>query len=400
MIRYERRTVTVTEQRKKGTKVGVIAIVSTLIIGSVAAAGSFIWAGQSAFAAKVNGQVISTEEFATYVERAKKQYAGQIGMDFNSAAGQTMLVNLKKNIMNSLVEMSLMKQEAKNMNLSVTEDEFKSKFDELLKARYKGDRKAFDEDLTRNKYTYEEFETQFKQQILLSKLYQKIIEKVKIADADLKKYYDEHMDMYKEPDKIKAQHILIKAEEGKKDQETKARAKAEGLIAQLKGGADFGTLAKANSDDTSNKDNGGDLGAFNKGMMVTEFEDAAWKLKEGEITQTPVKTRFGFHIIKRGASVPASTKGFADVKESIRAQLDRERKQKAFEDWLKQLKDKSKIEINEKMTAAPPAPPATEGKPGEAAKPGEATAGQPGEEAPAGQNEVKVETPAGDGHDH
>lgn len=384
-----------TEQQKKGTKVGVIAIVSTLIIGSVAAAGSFIWAGQTAFAAKVNGQVISTEEFTTYVERAKKQYAGQIGMDFNSAAGQTMLVNLKKNIMNSLVEMSLMKQEAKTMGLDVSEDEFKSKFDELLKARYQGNRKTFDEDLERNKYTYEEFETQFKQQILLSKLYQKVIEKVKIDEPELKKYYDEHTDMYKEPEKIKAQHILVKAEEGKKDQETKAKAKADSLLAQLQGGADFAKLAKENSDDTSNKDAGGELGAFGKGMMVTEFEEAAWKLKEGELTPAPVKTRFGYHIIKRGASVPAMTKGFAEVKESIRAQLDREKKQKTFEDWLKQLKDKSKIEINEKMTAAPPAAPAADGKPGDKPAEGQPAQGAPGE-APAGQTETK----AGDGHDH
>jgi len=382
----------VTEQRKKGSQIGVIAIVATLVIGSAAAAGSFLWAGQTAFAAKVNGQVISTDEFTTYVERAKKQYAGQIGMDFNSAAGQTMLVNLKKNIMNSLVEMSLMKQEAEKMGLKADEAEFKSKFDELLKARYNGDRKAFDEDLERNKYTYTEFETQFKQQILLSKLYQKIIEKVKIEDADLKKYYDEHMDMYKEPEKIKAQHILIKAEEGKKDEEAKALKKAEGILAQLKAGGDFAKLAKANSDDTSNKDNGGDLGAFGKGMMVLPFEEAAWKLKEGELSG-PVKTRFGYHIIKRGGLLPAMTKSFDEVKAGIRDQLERERKQKTFEDWLKQLKEKSKIEINEKLTAAPPAPPAGEaGKPGEA-KPGET---KPGEQPAAPQTETK----AGDGHEH
>lgn len=354
-----------TEPRKKSTQVGVIAIVATLIIGSAAAAGSFIWAGQTAFAAKVNGEVITAAEFTTYVERAKKQYAGQIGMDFNSPAGQTMLVNLKKNIMNSLVEMALMRQEAARMGLQVGEDEFKSKFEELLKSRYKGDRKAFDEDLARNKYSYEEFEKQFKQQILLSKLYQKIIATVTVAEPDLKKYYDEHLDMYKEPEKIKAQHILIKAEEGKKDQEEKARKKAESLIAQLKKGADFNKLAKENSDDTSNKDNGGDLGAFAKGMMVTEFEEASWKLKEGEITQTPVKTRFGYHIIKRGASLPATTKSFAEVKENIRAQLERERKQKAFEDWLKQAKDRATIEINDRLTAAPSPAPAEAGKPGQ-----------------------------------
>jgi peptidyl-prolyl cis-trans isomerase C len=375
----------VTEQPKKGTPVGVIAIVATLIIGGAAAAGSFIWAGQNAFAAKVNGQVISTEEFTTYVERAKKQYAGQIGMDFNSPAGQTMLVNLKKNIMNSLVEMSLMRQEAANMGIKADDTEFKSKFDELLKARYKGDRKAFDEDLNRNKYTYEEFEKQFKQQILLSKLYQKIIEKVTINEGDLKKYYDEHLDMYKEPEKIKAQHILIKAEEGKKDQEAKAKAKAEALVAQLKGGADFAKLAKENSDDSSNKDTGGDLGAFAKGMMVTEFEEASWKLKPGDITPTPVKTRFGYHIIKRGETLPAMTKAFSDVKESIKTQLERERKQKTFEDWLKQSKTKAKIEINEKMTAAPPAPAASGS---EAAKPGAPGQGQP------------AQAPADDGHGH
>lgn len=116
-----------------------------------------------------------------------------------------------------------------------------------------------------------------------------------IKDDEIKKYYEENT-----VGDISAKHILIKVKsstdtDGLTDDE--AKAKAEDLIKKLKDGADFDTLAKENSDDTGSAEKSGDLGYFNKGDMVEEFENAAYKLKVNEYTKTPVKTTYGYHII-------------------------------------------------------------------------------------------------------
>ena len=118
--------------------------------------------------------------------------------------------------------------------------------------------------------------------------------KESITDKEIKEYYENES-----VGDIKASHILIKVSttegEGLSDEE--AKTKAEDLINKLNDGADFATLAKENSEDTGSALNGGDLGYFNKGQMVKEFEEAAYNLKINEYTKTPVKTTYGYHII-------------------------------------------------------------------------------------------------------
>lgn len=132
----------------------------------------------------------------------------------------------------------------------------------------------------------------------LSKVVEKYI-KDKLTEKEMKKYYEESI-----VGDISAKHILIKTdaaedatEEEIKQIEEKAKKEAESLIARLKNGEDFSTLAKEYSQDEASKSKGGDLGYFNKGAMVQEFEDAAYKLEVNEYTTEPVKTTYGYHII-------------------------------------------------------------------------------------------------------
>lgn len=141
--------------------------------------------------------------------------------------------------------------------------------------------------------------------------------KENVTDKQIKKYYDEET-----VGDISAKHILISpktkddmTDDEKKKAEEEALKTAKEVISKLNKGEKFDDLAKKYSDDESNKDKGGDLGYFNKGAMVAEFEEAAYKLKLNKYTTEPVKTKFGYHIIlKTGEKEKAKLE---DVKDSI-----------------------------------------------------------------------------------
>ena len=338
---------------QKSPQLVVAAIATTLIVGGAAAVGSYFWANSNAYAAKVNGTTISTKEYTEFVDRAKKQYAGQIGADFNSEAGQTMLKTLKQNIMDSLVDMSVMKQAAKEKGLTVDPEEKETKFKELIKSRYQGDEKAFQEALEQNKVTRAEFDEQFADQLLLQKLFNDIVKDVKVTDEDIQKFYTENAERFKVPEQLKAQHILLKADPENEAEVKKVKAEADKLVTQIKGGANFGELAKKHSQDEGSKVKDGDLGEFTKGQMVLPFEEALLKLKKGEVS-APVKTQFGWHIIKRGDTTPGSTSKLDEVKPMIEGNLKQTKQQEIFEGWLKKQKEQADIKINEKLLEVEP----------------------------------------------
>ena len=134
----------------------------------------------------------------------------------------------------------------------------------------------------------------YRETVYLNKLITAAVKKAnKFSDEEIQKYYDSW-----EP-RATAQHILIGVAQNASDEEkAEAKKKAEDLIKQLKDGADFDTLAKENSTDKSSAENGGKIGPFRRAEMVKEFADAAYGLKVGEITEEPVLTQYGYHVIK------------------------------------------------------------------------------------------------------
>lgn len=164
---------------------------------------------------------------------------------------------------------------------------------------------------------------------------QKIEKDVKVSDADIQKYYDDHKSEY---ETVKARHILIAfkgspaAQKGKKElTEEEAKAKAESLRAKLVAGGDFAALAKAESDDTGSGANGGDLGSFTRGQMVPEFEKAAFETKAGEISPV-VRTQYGYHIIQVQEHKVTPV---AEVKATIEKKLRSEKLQAKLDEMKK-----------------------------------------------------------------
>lgn len=139
-----------------------------------------------------------------------------------------------------------------------------------------------------------------------------------ISDAEIKAWYDSHKDSFQQPEERRASHILIASDKLGKD---KAKTKAEAVLKDIQGkSASFADLAKKNSDDPGSAAKGGDLGFFGRGMMVKSFEDASFKLKEGEISGL-VESDFGFHIIKLTGIHAAKEKPLSEVKSEIEADL-------------------------------------------------------------------------------
>ncbi|WP_215507511.1 peptidylprolyl isomerase [Peptoniphilus sp. EMRHCC_23] len=180
----------------------------------------------------------------------------------------------------------------------------------------------------------EEFKKVFadtKKSLLKSYNFSKTIEGVEATEEDMKKFYEENKQFFKKPESVHAAHILVDEE-----------AKAADLAKQAREGADFGELAKEHSTCPSNQ-NGGDLGSFARGQMVPEFDEKVFGMKDGEISD-PVKTQFGYHIIKRIEGNPEEEKSFDEVRGEIQMELTRQKQQERYLEKVAELEKKYKVE--------------------------------------------------------
>ncbi|MBR2643057.1 MAG: peptidylprolyl isomerase [Lentisphaeria bacterium] len=189
-----------------------------------------------------------------------------------------------------------------------------------------------------------------------------IVSKIVVSDADIKAYYDRNAKRFTEPadpqDAIRASHILISVnKDASKDELAKAEAKAKALIAELNKAPDTFAAVAARESACPSKAQGGSLGAFRSGEMVPEFEKAAGALKIGTISQTPVKTSFGYHIIRREALNQAKVIPFDKVKPMIANMLKGEKTQQAIQSLIDAAEKANKVEIFVKSAVQVPAAP-------------------------------------------
>ena len=178
---------------------------------------------------------------------------------------------------------------------------------------------------------------------VLSQLYfQRLVEK-SVTEAKLKAAYEKYLKTAPPREEVNARHILLATE-----------AEAKAVIEQLKKGADFAALAKEKSADPAGRASGGELGWFTKDEMVPEIADAAFKLKKGEFTETPVKTQFGWHVVKVEDRRKAAPPTFEQIRQQLFNQLARE----VAAEKMKELKTAAKVEVFNPDGTKPGAPPA------------------------------------------
>ncbi len=243
--------------------------------------------------AEVNGKKITTQDVAPML--------AQSGMKFEQLPPQ-----IKQKVVDQAIERELLKEKAIKSGIERTKE-----FQEAL-AKLKSD-------------------------LALEVWMRKQFNSITISDKEAKEFYQKNIDKFKRPEMVHARHILVKSEE-----------EAKKIIDELKKTpkdklkAKFIELAKTKSVGPSGK-RGGDLGFFRKGQMVKPFSDAAFSLKPGEFTKTPVKTQFGYHIIYVEEKKAASTVPFEQVKEKIKQQLKMKKFQELVKKEAQKLKKSAKI---------------------------------------------------------
>jgi peptidyl-prolyl cis-trans isomerase C len=166
---------------------------------------------------------------------------------------------------------------------------------------------------------------------------------LKVTDADIAAYYGQHKAEFTNPEMVKAQHILVKtAPDAKPEDLARALEKAKKIKDDLNKGADFGKLAEQHSDDPGSKAKDGDLGFFTRDRMVPEFSQAAFALSKGQISE-PVKSYFGYHLIKVTDRRDAQQMDLNDASPRIRSKMENERRKAAMDAEIDRLKKKFNV---------------------------------------------------------
>jgi len=292
------------------------------------------------YIARVNGVEIAQADFDQQFNLIKKRYSS-MGMPLNDEK----LKEFKENILNGLIEQELLLQDSQAQGIKVASKEIQTELDNFKK-QFK-DQSDFTKKISEMNYTEDKVKDQIKRTKTIRKLIdEKVMPTITISDETLKSYYDSHPNEFKVPERAQASHILVKVDAKATDAEkADARKKIDEIKSKLDNGEDFAKLASENSGCPSSK-KGGDLGLFPRGQMVKPFEDAAFSLKPGEVSDI-VETRFGYHIIKLAEKEDAKTLAYNDVKENLENKLIQEKLKEKMPKYIDSLKAKAKIEIKE-----------------------------------------------------
>jgi parvulin-like peptidyl-prolyl isomerase len=314
-----------------------VSLVSVLL---VAACGSSDEVPGDAVAV-VSGQEIPRSQYDALWEQTKAGYKQQ-GRDVPKT-GTAEWTTLKANIVQYLVQRAQFEEKAKQLGIEITDKQIDDELAKIKKDFFKGDDAKMQAQLKQQNITLDALKRDIRAKLIQEKLYAKITGGVTVTDKEIRDYYDQHQDLYGEPESRTVRHILVDE-----------KAKADTLYAQLKDGANFAELAKKNSKDTGSAAQGGKL-TVSKGQTVPEFDKVAFELKTDQLA-APVHSTYGWHIIQALTDVkPAKVKPFDEVKDQIKSQLLETKKSDKMTKWVDGVKKELGDETTYQVGFAPPA---------------------------------------------
>ena len=330
-------------------------IVAAVLLGLLASALVFAACGgnkvPAGAIASIGGATVTQQQFDQILAQAKAQYASQQGAPPFPKEGTAQYDQLKASIVNYLVQNEVIKQQAADMNVTVTQKQLDERVKQVTQQI--GGQQKLDALLKKQGVTMEQLKTQLEAQMLQDAVRTKVGDNAKVTPEQIQAYYNDpkNKSQFVVPDSIEARHVLVN---------TKAEAqKVQRLLTADNSDANWNKVAKQYSIDPGSKDKGGSLGSFPKGRMVPEFEKVAFSIKPGTVS-APVKSQFGYHIIEVTKKTPGSSKTFAEAKPMIEQALKSQLQATAWETWLAAAEKKVDIKyaagFDPKTLTASPSP--------------------------------------------
>lgn len=322
----------------------IVALAMAAFLGMAAVGCSSGPKGEEVVAT-VNGKEITVKEYETNLALFKQSIESLYGTsiwDTEIEKGVKYKDKFKELMVDQIADIEIIYDQAKKDNLLPTEEEVNTKFKEL-KANIDAD-ENYKKSLENIGVTDEFLKKQQEQDLALNNFKENFDKTTTVSDEEIQNYYDKDKENFYQ---VKASHILISTldENGKElsdDKKKEAKAKAEEVLKKIEAGEEFAALAKEYSADTGSAAEGGDLGYFKKGVMVAEFEDAAFGLEAGEVSDI-VETQFGYHIIKVFDKLDENKLTVEDVEDEIKTILLNEK----YAQTMEKLRKEAKIEKNE-----------------------------------------------------
>lgn len=291
--------------------------------------------GQGGNVAMVNGTPITQAEFDRSMGFASRQ-SSRMGRPVDE--GQ-----MKEEALDQLIGRELLYQESKKAGIQIDDKTVDERMAQWKKQFPTEDdyKKALKEiNLTEDLLT-----SDMKKGLLIEKfITDKFVNTTTVSEKEIKDFYDSHPEMFKQPEQVKASHILIKVKpDATQSEQDEALKKIKEVQEKHKKGENFAELAKAYSECPSSSQ-GGDLGYFGRGQMAPPFEAAAFAMKPGEVSDI-VKTAFGYHLIKVTDKKPESTLSFDQIKERLGQYLKQDKVQKEVKESVDRLRKEGKVEV-------------------------------------------------------
>lgn len=273
---------------------------------------------------------------------------------YHNAVSEERLKEIQKKALDNIVNGELIYKYAKDNKLDkVDKKEIDQQVKDLKKRLPKGD--TIEKVLKRSNMTLDELRDDFKKDIVVVRVSKQKTEEFKkkadqtVNDAFMRDYYKNNLEKFKEPEQIHIRSILVKADpSGGQRVWNESKKKAEEIAKLAKGGKDFSKLAQERSEDPLAK-NGGDMGWAHKGSLFPEIEEAASKLKAGEVSE-PVMTIYGYHVLKVEGRKPSVQKKYEELNlKNLEHDLKQKEQKQLWSSWLEGLKKASKIEYVKKF---------------------------------------------------
>lgn len=312
--------------------------------------------------ATVNGRPVSAKLYEMYLKNGREE----LGINPSTDEGRRKLELLREGVVSELIDRSLIAQEAERLGLSLTPEEMKQA-EERAVTQFGGE-KQYDDYLSQHGLSREEYREVIRWEIYAGKMREEFSKKISVTDEDVKNYYDERKgnEVLQLPERVTASHILIAArpaqirqqlqreknltgellEQGVREEIARRRARAEELRRKASAGADFAGLAREFSEDPASREQGGQLPTFTRNSHPKAFDDAAFALKPGAISQV-VETDYGFHVIKVHAHENARQQTLDEAAPEIRRRLAGVRLAGELREWLAKARRTAAIRINE-----------------------------------------------------